>query len=108
MGTGMEVPMTGMEGPEETIPQHLEQCPDCSRKFNPKAFIVHQRICKKVFINKREAFDSAAARSVQQRPKQRKGKHKSKPMPVAEPKKKKESKWRKEHEDFVSAMKACR
>ena len=32
-------------------------CPDCGRKFNEAALVKHTRICKKVFVEKRKAFD---------------------------------------------------
>lgn len=38
-------------------------CPTCSRSFNPEAFGKHVGICKKVFVQKRNAFDSKAARA---------------------------------------------
>jgi hypothetical protein len=41
----------------------LNECGGCGRSFNPKAFLIHQKICKKVFQTKRKAFDVAAARA---------------------------------------------
>ena len=35
----------------------LIQCPTCERSFNEKALEKHQKICVKVFQNKRKAFD---------------------------------------------------
>lgn len=32
-------------------------CRSCSRKFNPVAMQKHSKICEKVFVQKREAFD---------------------------------------------------
>jgi len=40
----------------------LTACRDCGRKFNEKALQRHSKICKKVFINKRQTFDSSNAR----------------------------------------------
>jgi endogenous inhibitor of DNA gyrase (YacG/DUF329 family) len=37
-------------------------CPDCGRKFRPSALARHRGVCKKVFVNKRKAFDSKATR----------------------------------------------
>ena len=34
----------------------LQQCPSCSRKFNPKSFAKHIKHCAKVFKTKRKAF----------------------------------------------------
>lgn len=37
-------------------------CPTCSRKFNPLPFEKHVKVCAKVFLDKRKAFDSAKMR----------------------------------------------
>lgn len=42
--------------------QELVQCQDCGRSFNQKAFHIHSKSCKKVFMQKRKKFDSAANR----------------------------------------------
>ena len=34
----------------------LQQCPSCSRKFNPKSYAKHIKHCAKVFKTKRKAF----------------------------------------------------
>ena len=38
-------------------------CPTCSRSFNPDAYQKHVGVCKNVFVQKRKAFDSKAARA---------------------------------------------
>ena len=38
-------------------PTSLIQCPTCERKFNEKAYEKHSKICVKVFVEKRKAFD---------------------------------------------------
>lgn len=38
----------------------LQECRDCGRKFNEKAFVVHRRVCRKVFVEKRKKFDAKA------------------------------------------------
>jgi len=45
-----------MQGP-------LKPCDGCGRSFNAKAFLVHQKICKKVFQTKRKPIDVAAMRA---------------------------------------------
>merc|ERR1712194_422027 len=40
----------------------LIACEDCGRKFSEQAIEKHTRICKKVFMQKRKKFDSAANR----------------------------------------------
>lgn len=51
---------------DEEEPQYneMEECPSCSRKFNPKAYDRHVKVCKDVFVKKRKAFDSKAHRIV--------------------------------------------
>ncbi len=40
-------------------------CPDCSRQFSAIPFQKHVKICAKVFIQKRKAFDSAKMRTIE-------------------------------------------
>eukprot|EP00927_Polykrikos_kofoidii_P030495 TRINITY_DN26204_c0_g1_i2.p1 TRINITY_DN26204_c0_g1~~TRINITY_DN26204_c0_g1_i2.p1 ORF type:complete len:390 (+),score=84.56 TRINITY_DN26204_c0_g1_i2:500-1669(+) len=40
----------------------LVKCDDCGRKFAPDRLEKHQKICRKVFMEKRKKFDSAANR----------------------------------------------
>lgn len=40
----------------------LVPCPDCGRKFIQESLEKHMRICKKVFLQKRKQFSSAASR----------------------------------------------
>jgi uncharacterized C2H2 Zn-finger protein len=40
----------------------MRECPDCGRKFNPKPYERHVKICAKVFLEKRKAFDSTKMR----------------------------------------------
>jgi len=49
--------------PEPVLPYQKEaielyECEDCNRKFNEKAFEKHVKVCKKVFMEKRKAYDS--------------------------------------------------
>jgi len=44
------------------IPAELQQCVHCRRSFNDRSFLRHQRICKKVFVDKRKTFDSKKKR----------------------------------------------
>lgn len=46
------------------VDQHLEECKECGRKFNEKALAKHEKICKKVFSQKRKVFNSAKQRIV--------------------------------------------
>lgn len=46
------------------VQQNLEECKDCGRKFNEKTITRHEKICKKVFGQKRKVFNSAKQRIV--------------------------------------------
>ena len=51
--------------PEITTPEaelNLFPCKDCGRSFVKEALQRHQKICKKIFINKRKEFNSAKQR----------------------------------------------
>jgi len=37
--------------------EERQECPTCGRKFVAEALIKHQKICKKVFVQKRKVFD---------------------------------------------------
>ena len=43
---------------EDFTPAMMMQCPDCGRKFNEAAYEKHVKIGKKVFLEKRKAYDS--------------------------------------------------
>jgi endogenous inhibitor of DNA gyrase (YacG/DUF329 family) len=49
-----------MGGGADNQPQH--ECPDCGRKFNAIPYQKHIKICAKVFLQKRKAFDSTKMR----------------------------------------------
>lgn len=42
----------------------LIECNTCGRKFNESAYEKHSRICVKVFVNKRKAFNSKDKRII--------------------------------------------
>lgn len=42
--------------------QPMHQCPSCGRQFNGTAYPKHVKVCEKVFVAKRKAFNSQAAR----------------------------------------------
>mmetsp|Transcript_23177 Transcript_23177/g.33989 ORF Transcript_23177/g.33989 Transcript_23177/m.33989 type:complete len:613 (+) Transcript_23177:219-2057(+) len=48
--------------PDEADTGEQRQCPDCGRKFNPIPYEKHIKICAKVFLQKRKAFDSKKMR----------------------------------------------
>ena len=54
--------MSALEDEEYAPPQPQRQCPDCGRSFNEDAFGKHAKICQKVFMSKRKAFDSKKSR----------------------------------------------
>ena len=48
----------GPELPEEYGDAgRLIECQDCGRRFNDQAIQKHRKFCKKVFVEKRKAFD---------------------------------------------------
>jgi hypothetical protein len=47
---------------EQLQEQQLHKCNDCGRSFNEQALARHAGICKKVFVQKRKAFDAAKVR----------------------------------------------
>eukprot|EP00602_Paraphysomonas_sp_CaronLab_P007237 CAMPEP_0185035260 /NCGR_PEP_ID=MMETSP1103-20130426/26334_1 /TAXON_ID=36769 /ORGANISM="Paraphysomonas bandaiensis, Strain Caron Lab Isolate" /LENGTH=221 /DNA_ID=CAMNT_0027572265 /DNA_START=650 /DNA_END=1315 /DNA_ORIENTATION=+ len=60
--SSLAYPDTG-EGMGEFTPAMLNRCADCGRTFTDEAFARHSRVCRKVFVEKRKVFDSAAARA---------------------------------------------
>lgn len=99
----------------------LMQCPDCGRKFGALPFSKHVKICAKVFLRKRKAFDSAKMR-IQDNPelvkilskakkdemrakkKQQNANANADDRPVAEG----APKWKSQSEAFRGAMRAAR
>ena len=43
----------------------MRRCPTCSRSFKPEALQKHANVCKKVFVQKRKAFDITSARAAE-------------------------------------------
>lgn len=85
-----------------------KQCPDCNRKFLPESFGKHVNICKKVFMSKRKAFNSAEQRDLEEAPMAKK-----KPDPKKNPKANaaslaKKNKWKIESEQFRANLRAAR
>lgn len=67
-GGGMSIyERAAMEADPNAIPNDVgqapqddgirEPCSTCGRKFNSEALQKHERICQKVFVQKRKAFD---------------------------------------------------
>lgn len=92
-----------MEDLEETISTgDLKPCKICGRTFLPPALKKHAPICQKAAVKKRKVFDSSRQRaegtdiSVVKPIKQR-------PEPP-----KKQSNWRRKHEDFIATIRAAK
>lgn len=54
--------------PSEAAPRddgYREPCSSCGRKFNSEALAKHERICQKVFVEKRKAFDVKGMRKAE-------------------------------------------
>lgn len=87
--------------------EEKSQCPDCGRSFKPKAFLKHIKICKKVFMKKRKAFDSKKMRVVcneQEELLRNQKKDKGKKNTASKPTK--NSNWKAQSEMFRQAMRA--
>jgi hypothetical protein len=96
------------------------ECPDCGRKFNPIPYEKHIKICAKVFLQKRKAFDSKKMRiadnpellKIQQEKKKEERVTKKKKAPVREEQVvgggDKGGKWKEQSNAFREAMKHAR
>jgi hypothetical protein len=93
-----------------------KRCEQCGRSFNENAFERHEKICKKVFVEKRKVFQSAEARlqglegsseliaNAKEIQKDLAGGGNG----VKKEKEKKKNKWRLQSEQLRSAMQAMR
>lgn len=92
-----------MEDLEETIsPGDLKPCKICGRTFLPPALKKHAPICQKAAVKKRKVFDSSRQRA--------EGTEISTVKPIKqrpEPPKK-QSNWRRKHEDFIATIRAAK
>jgi hypothetical protein len=86
------------------------ECPDCGRHFAAEPFAHHVKICKKVFMSKRKAFDSSKQRldanSETLAAAKRKGKGNS--GSAAAKANSGASKWKEQSRQFREAMRAAR
>jgi hypothetical protein len=99
-----------------SIGEQLE-CPDCGRKFNPIPYEKHIKICAKVFLQKRQAFDSKKHRMNEElekleREKKQAEKYNKKKGKAAQAEREttgeKSSKWKEQSKQFREAMRAAR
>ncbi|XP_053198311.1 zinc finger C2HC domain-containing protein 1A [Scomber japonicus] len=89
----------------------LAQCNTCKRSFNPKVLEKHAKICQKSAAKRRRVFDSSRQRaegtdiSVLKpiKPKSQSASSSEKAEPP-----KKQSNWRKKHEDFIATIRAAK
>ncbi len=98
------------------------ECPTCGRKFVEEALMRHQKVCKKVFVQKRKVFDIKAVREEaikselkdsDYRPAPSKAAPKKKPANQADDKPvggpgSKAAKWKAQSEMFRAAMRAAK
>ena len=87
-------------------------CNSCSRHFNPMSFHKHVQVCEKVFIRKRQAFDSSKMR-IQAIPElidhiRGKGGGTSSNITIPTPPTPASSTWKEQSESFRQSMKAAR
>ena len=94
-----------VEGALPDSSDERRECPDCNRKFLPESYEKHVNICKKVFMSKRKAFNSA-----EQRVEDDVIQVKKKPEPKKQNAAKagKANKWKIESEQFRANMRAAR
>jgi hypothetical protein len=97
------------EYPEDGEEEERVECPTCGRRFKEQALPKHAKVCKKVFVNKRKAFDTKQQRILD-------SDHASllKQKEIEEKKKKKagsdnnlaakKAKWKKQSEEFRSIL----
>lgn len=126
-----EYPPADDEEEQGAVGEQL-QCPDCGRKFNPIPYEKHIKICAKVFLQKRKAFDSTKmrvadnpelAKLLQQKQKEERMKAKAdaksagraaatasrnEETPVGGDAADKAAKWKDQSKAFRDAMKAAR
>jgi uncharacterized C2H2 Zn-finger protein len=98
-------------GLEDGEDEELMTCPDCNRNFKASSFEKHVKVCKKVFMNKRKAFNSAAQRDLGEVPKpkatkpepRRAANNTAKQLPAASL-----PKWKTQSEEFRANLRASR
>lgn len=102
-----------MDEPEAPIGP-LVQCEMCGRKFNEKAYKIHSKICKKVFVDERKKFDGAKARwegtealKIAENA-EKAAKKDPKAAAAAAAKDGKKAKWKQQSDQLRAAMKASR
>ncbi|XP_077126813.1 zinc finger C2HC domain-containing protein 1A isoform X1 [Ranitomeya variabilis] len=87
---------------ENISPESLKPCKICGRTFLPPALKKHTPICQKSAVKKRKVFDSSRQRA--------EGTEISTVKPIKaklEPPKK-QSNWRRKHEDFIATIRAAK
>jgi len=100
-----------MFGGAQATPVELKECTSCGRKFNEKALQSHSKICAKVFVEKRKAFDIKAARADDEIMKaQANAKHRQAAIDkkLAEMKEKAKKAWRQESAKLRNAANASK
>jgi hypothetical protein len=104
-----------MEDQLNKVEAEKQACPSCGRGFIPESFSKHVKICKKVFVNKRKAFNSQKHRvidsehaSLLKRKEMDDKKFKGKVGQGMGLVDKKKGKWKKQSEEFRAIMKANR
>ncbi|XP_034021536.1 zinc finger C2HC domain-containing protein 1A isoform X2 [Thalassophryne amazonica] len=96
---------------DDGAPEDLVPCKTCQRCFFPKVLEKHAKICQKMMTKKRKVFDSSRQRAEGTdistlkpiKPKLHCSSSTTKPEPP-----KKQSNWRKKHEDFIATIRAAK
>jgi hypothetical protein len=92
---------------DEQANANLRKCGQCGRSFNPTAYEKHAKVCSKVFVQKRKAFNSSNQR-VDGAAKQAKGNPDPGQMRLGAGGKKPVPKWKLESQAFRANLKAAR
>ncbi|XP_069007620.1 zinc finger C2HC domain-containing protein 1A isoform X1 [Embiotoca jacksoni] len=103
--------MEEFEDSEASPAEDLAQCNSCKRWFFPKVLDKHAKICKKSTTKKRKVFDSSRQRAEGTdisplkpiKPKSQSSAATEKAEPP-----KKQSNWRKKHDDFIATIRAAK
>lgn len=99
----------GREQYEEPVDEELFECRHgCGRKFNENALGKHEKICKRVFMQKRRKFDSKGQREVAEEQKELQKASKAIQESIDNKKKMEKPKWKRQSEAFQAQIKNAR
>ena len=89
---------------QDEMVQKREECKDCGRKFNEEALARHSGVCKKVFVDKREVFDTQQQRTDEEALKARRASDPKIEEQLELQRKEGGKKWRKRSDEFLACQ----